>query len=77
MQMLSMLGLSSDDITKLETALKAMAETPGKIDALIERINNLERSIKDGTTGTTGTTGTAGTAETAGTAGTGTTGTTD
>lgn len=72
--MLSMLGLSSDDIEKLETALKAMAETPSKIDALAERINNLERTIKNGTTGNAGTTGTAGTA---GTGTTGTTGTTD
>lgn len=48
MQVLSMLGLSGDDIAKLETALKAMAETPSKIDALIARIDKLEEVINNG-----------------------------
>lgn len=48
MQVLSMLGLSGDDIAKLEVALKAMAETPSKIDDLIERVNKLEEAVKNG-----------------------------
>lgn len=49
MQVLSMLGLSGDDIAKLEEALKSMAETPSKIDALIARIDKLEEAVKNGT----------------------------
>lgn len=52
MQVLSMLGLSGNDIAKLEVALKAMAETPSKIDALIARIDKLEEAINGKGTGT-------------------------
>lgn len=45
MHMLSMLGLSSDDIVKLESTMKAVAAMPEKIDALTARIESLEKEI--------------------------------